>query len=120
MQALTTVVARIFFGLPMVIFGIFHFISGGVMAGMVPIRGSVFWIYLTGAALILAGVSIIIKNRMRPACLLLALMIGIITFTIHIPGIFDPTIMQMEIMNTLKNLVMIGGALGFANTISSE
>ncbi len=120
MQALTTVVARVLFGLPMIIIGIFHFMAGGNMAGMVPIPGGVFWIYLTGVALILAGIAIIIKNRARLASLLLALMITIFTLTIHIPGMFDPTTMQMEMMNTLKNLIMIGGALGFANIFGSE
>ncbi len=120
MQALTTVVARILYGLPMIIFGIFHFIAGGGMAGMIPIPGGIFWVYLTGVALILAGIAIIIKNRARLACLLLALMIAIFTLTIHVPGILDPNNMQMEMMNTLKNLVMIGGALGFAHIFERE
>ncbi len=120
MQALTTIVARILYGLPMIIFGIFHFMAVGDMAGMIPIPGGIFWVYLTGVALILAGIAIIIKNRGRLACLLLALMIGIFTLAIHIPGILDPNTMQMEMMNALKNLIMIGGALGFAHIFEGE
>ena len=120
MQALTTIVARILFGLPMIIFGIFHFMASGEMVGMVPIPGGIFWIYLTGVALILAGIAIIIKNRGRLASLLLALMIAIFTLAIHVPGILDPNTMQMEMMNALKNLIMIGGALGFAHIFEGE
>jgi putative oxidoreductase len=38
--------------IPMAIFGLFHFISGPAMAGMVPevIPGGVLWVYLTGIA----------------------------------------------------------------------
>lgn len=42
---------------PMAIFGLFHFISGPAMTGMVPaaIPGGVLWINLTGIALVFAG-----------------------------------------------------------------
>ncbi|CAM4033867.1 MULTISPECIES: hypothetical protein [Flavobacterium] len=36
---------RFSFFIPMVIFGLFHFMNAKAMAGMVPIPGGVFWIY---------------------------------------------------------------------------
>jgi uncharacterized membrane protein len=70
MKILTDLVARILFILPLVGFGFGHFTQADAMAGMVPIPGGVFWIYLTGAALLAAAVSIIIKKKAALATLL--------------------------------------------------
>ena len=55
-------IGKYLYAIPMVIFGLFHFLNASAMAGMVPIPGGVFWIYLTGLSLIWAGVSIIIQK----------------------------------------------------------
>jgi len=43
---------RFLYALPMAVFGIMHFMNGSAMSGMVPIPGGVFWVYVTGAALV--------------------------------------------------------------------
>jgi uncharacterized membrane protein len=58
-------IGKYLYAIPMVIFGLFHFLNANAMAGMVPIPGGVFWIYLTGLSFILAGVSIIIQKMDR-------------------------------------------------------
>ena len=44
-------IGKYLFAIPMVIFGLFHFLNASAMAGMVPIPGGEFWIYLTGLSL---------------------------------------------------------------------
>lgn len=119
MNALTGSVARILYGLPFGIFGIFHFMNASAMAGMVPIPGGVFWIYLTGLALLAASVSIIIEKYTRLACILLGVMLIIFVLSIHLPGIIGGE-MQPNMSNLLKDLALAGGAWLLAGNYESE
>ena len=74
------------------------------MAGMVPIPGGVIWVYLTGLALVLAAVSMIIKKKMALATMLLGIMLVIFALSIHLPGGQD----SMPML--LKDLGLAGGA----------
>ena len=116
MNILTTTVARLLYGIPMALFGIFHFMNASSMSGMVPsfIPGGVFWVYLTGLALILAAVSIIIQKQARLASFLLAAMLIIFVLTIHLPGLGGDNQMAMPML--LKDLALAGAALGFAGS----
>lgn len=115
MSALTGRVAQIIYGLPFGVFGLMHFLSGPEMAGMVPsfIPGGVFWVYLTGLALLAASVSIITGQQAVLATKLLALMLGIFVLTIHLPAVLsgDPTQVQNAMPQLLKDLSLAGGAL---------
>lgn len=114
MQALTTTGARIIFGLPFLIFGLFHFMGANDMAGMVPLPGGVFWVYLTGVAHILAAIAILINVQTKLASLLLALMLLIFVLAIHLPGAMGGEQAMQEVQNILKNIGLIGGALAIA------
>lgn len=113
MNVLTGSVARILFALPFGIFGLFHFMNGSQMAGMVPIPGGIFWIYLTGAALIAACVSIIIEKQTWLACILLGVMLVIFVLSMHLPGVINAAseqAMQSSMSSLLKDLALAGGA----------
>ena len=113
---------RVIFGLPFIIFGLNHFKMGSQMAGYVPsfIPGGVFWIYLVGLALVLAGISIIIKKYIRLSATLLGIMLAIFILTIHLPGLFNPAIMQMEFANLLKDTSLCGAAFFIAGSFPNE
>ena len=85
------------------------------MSGMVPsfLPAAIFWVYLTGLALILAAVSILIQKKARLACLLLAVMLIIFVLTIHLPGLGGENA-QMAMPMLLKDTALAGGALAFA------
>ncbi|MCH8317785.1 MAG: DoxX family protein, partial [Bacteroidetes bacterium] len=110
MKILTTTVARIIFALPFGIFGVMHLMMAGKMAGMVPsfIPGGVFWIYLTGLALVAACVSIIIQKMAKLSCLLLALMLLLFIMTMHVPGLMNEMTMQMSMSALLKDMALMG------------
>jgi putative oxidoreductase len=109
------------YAIPMVIFGLFHFLNASAMAGMVPIPGGVFWIYLTGLSLILAGVSIIIQKLDEWSSFLLAVLLLVFVSTIHLPGVIAGGEMaQMYMTNLLKDLALAGGALIYLNSKKSK
>ena len=109
MNTLLGKIGRFVYAVPFAIFGIFHFMNAGAMSGMVPIPGGVFWVYLTGAALIAAAISIMIETYTRLACLLLGVMLIIFVLSIHLPGVMSGE-MQPSMTNLLKDLALAGGA----------
>ena len=103
-------VGKIIFCIPLVMFGIGHFGNAGDMAGMVPIPfAQTFWVYLTGAALLAAAVGILFNIQAKLASLLLAVMLLIFAFSIHLPGMMGGDMNGMA--NFMKDLGMAGGAL---------
>ncbi len=107
---LTITIGKYLFAIPFFVFGVFHLMDAQGMAGMVPgfIPGGVFWVYLTGLALIAAAVSVFLNQKVVLAMQLLALMLIIFVLTIHLPA----TINSMDnAPNLLKDLSLAGGAL---------
>jgi uncharacterized membrane protein len=76
-----------------IVFGTDHFLNVPLMASMVPawIPGHVFWTYFAGAALIAAGVAMIVRVKARLAATLLGAMLLIWVLILHIPrAMADP------------------------------
>lgn len=117
-----TNVGRIIFGIPFLVFGINHFIYGSKMAGYVPsfIPGGVFWVYLTGLAMIAAAISIFTKRYIKLATLLLAIMLFIFVLTIHIPMVLNPETMMAAMPNLLKDVSLAGAALMLSGISENE
>jgi uncharacterized membrane protein YphA (DoxX/SURF4 family) len=105
-------IAKYLFAIPFIIFGLFHFMSGAAMAEMVPIPGGIIWIYLTGVALIAAGVSVLIGKMTRTALLLLGVMLLLFVFILHIPAASggDEAEVAAAMGNILKDVSLAGGA----------
>ena len=120
MNILTGVVARVVFVIPFLGFGIGHLMNASMMAGMVPIPGGILWIYVTGVAMLLAGVAAITKFQGKLAMLLLALLLLIYIVTLHIPAMLKPETMQMGMMGVYKDMGLMGGALMLAGIFHRE
>ncbi|MDA0196653.1 MAG: DoxX family protein [Bacteroidetes bacterium] len=107
-----SLIGRIIYGIPMLMFAFGHFGNANMMSGMVPsfIPGGVFWVYLTGLALLAAGVSIIINKKMKLATLLLGIMLLIFAFTIHLPNMMGGNDIYALPM-FMKDLGLAGAAL---------
>lgn len=84
--------AEIIYAATMGYFGILHFLNADAMGGMVPdfmpADGKV-WIYVTGVALVAAALAIIINKFKTTACYLLAIMLLIFVFTLHLKPAMD-------------------------------
>jgi putative oxidoreductase len=110
-------IGKYLYAVPMLIFGLFHFLNANAMAGMVPIPGGVFWIYFTGVALLLAGISIIIKKYDDWSSFLLAMMLLTFVVIIHLPGVMaGGETAQMYMTNLLKDIALAGGSLIYLNS----
>ncbi len=116
------ITGRVLFAVPFIVFGIFHFMGAGDMAAMMLPEwpAAVFLVYLSGLAMILAGLSIITGVLARLASLLLALLMLFIIISVHLPGMFNEDTMQMSMTMLLKDLSMMGGALILANVFSNR
>jgi putative oxidoreductase len=80
-------VASIIFAIAIGAFGIRNFVKADSMDAIVPdyMPGGSIWLYITGVCLILAAIAIILNNRFtRLACYLLALMLIIFVFVLHL------------------------------------
>jgi uncharacterized membrane protein YphA (DoxX/SURF4 family) len=77
------------FGVSSIVFGIDHFLILGFIASLVPawMGGGMFWAYLTGAALVAAGISIVAKRLDQWAAGLLGLMFLLWFFLLHSPRV---------------------------------
>lgn len=105
---------RIIFSVPFILFGLFHFMGGDAMAGMVPswLPGGVLWVYLTGLGLIAGGVSLLTGKYAYWAGISLAVMLGSFILLIHLPmAAAGGEMAKFAMPAVLKDLSMIGGAL---------
>jgi len=114
-------IGRILFAAVIAFFGLGHFMNGTAMSAMIPkwLPGGVFWVYLTGALLMLSAIAIISHRQMKWAGILLALLLFGFVFTIHIPSLLAATedgAKQVAMANILKDAAMGAAALVIAST----
>lgn len=100
-------------------FGIFHFMGADSMTGIVPsiLPAPIVFVYLTGVALILAAVAIIIGNKAKLATQLLGLMLALFAVLLHLSGFLaqDPTASAMF----LKDVALAGAAWYMSSHLSN-
>src|SRR5262245_2220747 len=79
---------RLFFAIPLAVFGSEHFTVTADIARIVPrwIPAHTFWVYLVGVALICAAVSIAVMVQARLAADLLGLMFLLFVLMMDLPG----------------------------------
>lgn len=113
-------IGRYLFTVPFAIFGLMHLGSANDMAGLVPswLPGGVFWVYLTGLALVAAAVSFVIQKHTRLAGLLTAVLMLVFVSTVHLPGLIGGNMMAMG--GVLKDLGLAGGALLLASNYKQD
>lgn len=108
------VIGRYLYMIPILVFGLFHFMGADDMKSMIPswLPGGVFWVYLTGLALVLSFVAFVINKKAKLALTLLGVMLLVFVFLIHIPGLMGGNEMAMPMI--LKDSAMAGGAFMLA------
>ena len=112
-QIIPSRAAGIIYALAIGSFGVLHFINAEEMKSGVPdyIPGGITWIYITGTCLILAAIAILLNNKItRLACYLLAAMLLIFVFTIHLKHLVNG-----NYTNVLKDTAMAMAAILVGN-----
>ncbi len=118
-------VAAIIYALVMGYFGVNHLMyakdMGPYVPSYMPGDGSI-WIYVTGAALIAAALAIIINKFARAACYLLALMLLIFVFAIHLKLVTNSEGMAQTaaLGNLLKDVGLAMAAILIGNNSSNK
>jgi putative oxidoreductase len=112
-SALTGPVARGLLALPFLISGAMHFPGAEQMAAIVPgwLPGGVFWVYLTGVALVAGAIGLFSRRWAVPAALGLAALMGTFALTVHLPAMFEEATRQMGMVGFMKDLGLAGGLL---------
>src|SRR4029079_14868867 len=103
----------------LIIFGIYHLKNPYDLVVYVPefLPGGIVWVYMTGVAFILVGVSFITNKYVKVASYLLAVLLLVFILTIHIPNALnagDATFRQIAMINVLKDTALMGFALHIA------
>lgn len=107
---------RMFFAIPLAVFGSEHFTVTANIATLVPrwIPAHTFWVYLVGAAFICAALSITILVRARLAAALVGGTMLIFVLVMDLPGTLANPHNRFFWALALRQLAFSGGAFAFA------
>jgi putative oxidoreductase len=115
---------RWIFPVPFLVFGLFHFMNGPVMAQyVVPayMPAKIFWVYLSGAGLIAAAVSMYLGKYDKLATTLLAVLLLLLVLMVHLPGAMaggDGA--QNSVSGVLKDLGLAAAAMLYAQHLAKD
>jgi uncharacterized membrane protein len=106
--------AGIIFGIPWIVFGIQHFMYADFVSGLVPayMPVRIFWAYLTGVAMIAAGISFIIRRQVRLAAFLLGCMLLLFILMLHTLLLSGEPQVGMHWTRALQDTAIMGAAFG--------
>ena len=104
--------AEVIFALIIAYFGYWHFTNADSMGKSVPsyIPGpGSFWIYVTGAGFLLAAIAILTEIKKTLACYLLAAMLLIFVFAVHLKSFHSNPITALKDAAIAMCALIIGG-----------
>jgi uncharacterized membrane protein len=107
---------RLFFAIPLAVFGSEHFTLTASIAALVPrkIPAHTFWVYLVGVAFICAALSIATLVQARLAAALVGMTFLIFVLTMDLPGTIASPHNRFNWALTLRELAFSGGAFALA------
>lgn len=110
---------KVFFAVPMAVFGMQHFSSPSFVAQVVPswMPWHLFWVYFVGTALIASTLSIITGVQARLAALLLGLMLFLFVAMLHVPNVVHSAFNRFAVAAALRDLAFGGSILAFAGAL---
>ena len=110
---------RVFFAIPIAVFGTEHFTLTTTIAAMVPrwIPAHTFWVYVIGSGFLCAGLSMIVLARARLAAALVAMTFLIFVCTMDLPGALTHAHNRFAWELALRELSFGSGAFALAITL---
>ena len=119
-QHIVSRIAIYLLALALLVFGIEHFIHPHDLLIKVPefLPGGMAWVYIVGLAFILAAISFMTNIWVRTAAYLLAVLLLIFVFTVHLPSYLntaDKAYQQLAFNSLLKDLALAAFALYIAS-----
>lgn len=109
------ILGRVLFALPFGLMGLNHFLMTNIFLGMMSsfVPSGPYTVFIIGALLIYASISIILNKNIKLACYGIAGLLLIFITTIHIPGLFASN-WQLSLIELLKDTSLMGAAILFA------
>jgi uncharacterized membrane protein len=100
----------------MILFGVYHFVRPQNLLVYVPdfMPGGIVWVYVVGAAFILAAIAFISHKNAQIAGYLLAVLLILFVLAIHLPNYLnaaDADMKQMAFVNILKDTALAAFAM---------
>jgi uncharacterized membrane protein YphA (DoxX/SURF4 family) len=113
---------RLIFGLSMIVFGAQHFMYAAFLATLVPawLPAHLFWIYFTGAGMILAGLGIALNVLGAISAAGLALMFGLWVLVLHGPRVLAAPHNGDELNSLFVALAFCGASLVVAGALAPQ
>src|SRR5947207_4085821 len=107
---------RLFFAIPMSVFGSEHFTATEGIAALVPrwVPAPTFWVYLVGLGFLCAGLSIAVLVQARLAAALVGMTLLIFVLVMDLPGAVVHPGNRFFWALALRQLAFSGGAFAFA------
>jgi uncharacterized membrane protein len=107
---------RLFFAIPLAVFGSEHFTATAAVASLVPrwIPAHTFWVYLVGLAFLCAALSIAVLVQARLAAALVGITLLIFVAVMDLPAVYANPANRFFWALALRQLAFSGGALAFA------
>jgi uncharacterized membrane protein len=112
---------RLFFAIPLAVFGSEHFTAAANVAALVPrwIPVPMFWAYLTGIAFICAALSLATLVKARLAAALVGMTMLIFVLSMDMPAVIAQPGNRFSWALALRQLAFSGGAFAFALSASN-
>jgi uncharacterized membrane protein len=119
------VLSRFFVGIPAIVFGVAHFLHptmepGFPLGKITPawIPGNIFWVYLTGSALVACGACFVVNKKARWAAIYLGIVILLLVVFIYVPvTVSNPSDLDSGLNSLADTLALSGTALVLADAI---
>jgi uncharacterized membrane protein len=114
-------IAIIILALVMAVFGVYHFIYPQNLLAYVPSflpDAGNLWVYIPGAAFILAAIAFVTNRLVKLAGYLLAILLFIFVLTIHLPNFLQGSsdeYRQLALINMLKDTAIAAFAMHIAS-----
>ena len=107
---------RLFFAIPLAVFGSEHFTVAASVASLVPswIPWHTFWVYLVGVGFICAALSIAVNVKARLAAALVGMTMLVFVFAMDLPAAVASPGNRFFWALALRELAFSGGAFAFA------
>ena len=116
-----TVLGKYLFAIPFIIFGFLHLINAQDMSSMVTLPGGIVWVYISGLAMLLAGVTILIGRKDAVATFFLGLLLLVYVFLLHLPAVINTNGTDaMATSNFLKDLALAGAAFVYSRSAAKD
>ena len=118
MEKVLSLIGRVFFSLPFLVFGFNHLTGAKPFEATVPtwLPFGIFWVYFSGVVLVVAALAIIFRKHERLSCLILALLLVAHILNVHFNALVDPQRNLMEMASVFKDTGLLGAALFMAGT----